>query len=229
MPALISCTQALGEPRYPSLKGIMAARSKEIATRSLADLGIDPATVGGGGRHDDRPRQQDAAGTRRDRGRARHARRRRGADRRVPRQAAGDLMGELWVVGEPGPDGGLARLSTEAATLARDLGGSSGHDVVGDRHRGGPVRSGRRSWPGSCRGWSPLRRSRRGRPCVVRAGSGAPGRPPRRGRHAAGPDPGRRRTGRAGSRRRPVGADRSRRPRPTRPALPGPTPVRRSR
>jgi electron transfer flavoprotein beta subunit len=47
MPAVISCTQALGEPRYPSLKGIMAARSKEIVTRSLADLGIDPATVGG--------------------------------------------------------------------------------------------------------------------------------------------------------------------------------------
>ncbi len=47
MPALISCTQALGEPRYPTLKGIMAARSKEIVTRSLADLGVDPATVGG--------------------------------------------------------------------------------------------------------------------------------------------------------------------------------------
>jgi electron transfer flavoprotein beta subunit len=47
MPALISCTQALGEPRYPSLKGIMAARSKEILTRSLGDLGLDPATVGG--------------------------------------------------------------------------------------------------------------------------------------------------------------------------------------
>jgi electron transfer flavoprotein beta subunit len=47
MPAIISCTQALGEPRYPSLKGIMAARSKEITTRSLADLGVDPATVGG--------------------------------------------------------------------------------------------------------------------------------------------------------------------------------------
>jgi electron transfer flavoprotein beta subunit len=46
MPALISGTQALGEPRYPSLKGIMAARSKEIATIGLADLGIDPATVG---------------------------------------------------------------------------------------------------------------------------------------------------------------------------------------
>lgn len=47
-PALIVCTQALGEPRYPSLKGIMAARSKEIVTKSLADIGIDPATVGGG-------------------------------------------------------------------------------------------------------------------------------------------------------------------------------------
>jgi electron transfer flavoprotein beta subunit len=38
MPALVVCTQALGEPRYPSLKGIMAARSKEIATRALDDV-----------------------------------------------------------------------------------------------------------------------------------------------------------------------------------------------
>jgi electron transfer flavoprotein beta subunit len=49
MPALVTCTQALGEPRYPSLKGIMAARSKEITTLSLADLDIDPASVGLGG------------------------------------------------------------------------------------------------------------------------------------------------------------------------------------
>jgi electron transfer flavoprotein beta subunit len=47
MPALIVGTQLLGEPRYPSLKGIMAARSKEVATKSLADLGLDPAEVGG--------------------------------------------------------------------------------------------------------------------------------------------------------------------------------------
>jgi electron transfer flavoprotein beta subunit len=47
MPAVISCTQALGEPRYPSLKGIMAARSKEIATTSLADISVDPSSVGG--------------------------------------------------------------------------------------------------------------------------------------------------------------------------------------
>ena len=47
MPALIVGTQLLGEPRYPSLKGIMAARSKEVVTKSLADLGFDPAAVGG--------------------------------------------------------------------------------------------------------------------------------------------------------------------------------------
>jgi electron transfer flavoprotein beta subunit len=38
MPALVVCTQALGEPRYPSLKGIMAARSKELTTRALGDV-----------------------------------------------------------------------------------------------------------------------------------------------------------------------------------------------
>ncbi len=48
MPALIVGTQLLGEPRYPSLKGIMAARSKEVVTKSLADLGMDAAAVGGG-------------------------------------------------------------------------------------------------------------------------------------------------------------------------------------
>jgi electron transfer flavoprotein beta subunit len=47
MPALVVCTQVLGEPRYPSLKGIMSARSKEIVSRSLADLGLDAGAVGG--------------------------------------------------------------------------------------------------------------------------------------------------------------------------------------
>jgi electron transfer flavoprotein beta subunit len=47
LPALVVATQALGEPRYPSLKGIMAARSKSIETWSLADLGLDPAGLGG--------------------------------------------------------------------------------------------------------------------------------------------------------------------------------------
>jgi electron transfer flavoprotein beta subunit len=45
-PALVMGTQLLGEPRYPSLRGIMQARSKPIETWSLADLGLEPASVG---------------------------------------------------------------------------------------------------------------------------------------------------------------------------------------
>ena len=52
-PAVVMGTQLLGEPRYPSLRGIMGARSKEIATRSLADLGLDSARVGGRRGRDD--------------------------------------------------------------------------------------------------------------------------------------------------------------------------------
>jgi len=40
-PALISVTAGIAEPRYASLKGIMAARSKEIKQIGLGDLGID--------------------------------------------------------------------------------------------------------------------------------------------------------------------------------------------
>ena len=47
LPALVVATQAIGEPRYPSLRGIMAARSKEISTWSLADLELGDAPVGG--------------------------------------------------------------------------------------------------------------------------------------------------------------------------------------
>jgi electron transfer flavoprotein beta subunit len=47
LPALIVGTQLLGAPRYPSLKGIMGARSKEVAQKSLADLALSPDDVGG--------------------------------------------------------------------------------------------------------------------------------------------------------------------------------------
>jgi electron transfer flavoprotein alpha subunit len=40
-------------------------------------------------------------------------------------------MGALWVVAEPGPEGALARISTEVATLARDLAAAAGREVVG--------------------------------------------------------------------------------------------------
>ena len=40
-PALITVTAAIAEPRYASLKGIMAARSKEIKQLALGDLGVE--------------------------------------------------------------------------------------------------------------------------------------------------------------------------------------------
>jgi len=46
LPALVSVTDQINEPRYPSFKGIMAAKKKPVETWSLADLGIDPALVG---------------------------------------------------------------------------------------------------------------------------------------------------------------------------------------
>ena len=47
-PALVMGTQLLGEPRYPSLRGIMQARSKPIDQWSLADLGVEASAVGAG-------------------------------------------------------------------------------------------------------------------------------------------------------------------------------------
>jgi electron transfer flavoprotein beta subunit len=49
LPALVSVTAGVVEPRYPSFKGIMAAKSKPVDQPSLADLGIDPSTVGAAG------------------------------------------------------------------------------------------------------------------------------------------------------------------------------------
>jgi len=43
LPALVSVTMAVGEPRYPSLKGIMGAKKKTITVLSLADLGLTQA------------------------------------------------------------------------------------------------------------------------------------------------------------------------------------------
>ena len=46
LPAVVSVVEAINEPRYPSFKGIMAAKSKPLDVKSAADLGIDAAAVG---------------------------------------------------------------------------------------------------------------------------------------------------------------------------------------
>jgi electron transfer flavoprotein beta subunit len=46
LPAVVSVVEKINEPRYPSFKGIMAAKKKPVETLSLADAGIDPGQVG---------------------------------------------------------------------------------------------------------------------------------------------------------------------------------------
>ncbi|WP_329235535.1 electron transfer flavoprotein subunit beta/FixA family protein [Streptomyces canus] len=49
LPAVVSVTDRSGDPRYPSFKGIMAAKKKPVETLGLADLGIEAAQVGRAG------------------------------------------------------------------------------------------------------------------------------------------------------------------------------------
>ncbi len=46
MPLVLSVTDQSGEARYPSFKGIMAAKKKPVETWSLSDLGVDAGQVG---------------------------------------------------------------------------------------------------------------------------------------------------------------------------------------
>jgi electron transfer flavoprotein beta subunit len=46
LPALVSVTDQINEPRYPSFKGIMAAKKKPVQTWGLADIGVEPGQVG---------------------------------------------------------------------------------------------------------------------------------------------------------------------------------------
>jgi electron transfer flavoprotein beta subunit len=46
LPVVLSVTDQSGEARYPSFKGIMAAKKKPLETWSLADLGVDAELVG---------------------------------------------------------------------------------------------------------------------------------------------------------------------------------------
>jgi electron transfer flavoprotein beta subunit len=46
LPALVSVTDQTGEVRYPAFKAILAGKKKPVSTWSLADLGVDPGTVG---------------------------------------------------------------------------------------------------------------------------------------------------------------------------------------
>jgi electron transfer flavoprotein beta subunit len=46
IPAVVSVVEKINEPRYPSFKGIMAAKKKPLTTLTLADAGIEADNVG---------------------------------------------------------------------------------------------------------------------------------------------------------------------------------------
>lgn len=46
LPAVVSVVEKINEPRYPSFKGIMAAKKKPVETLSVADAGLDASRLG---------------------------------------------------------------------------------------------------------------------------------------------------------------------------------------
>jgi electron transfer flavoprotein beta subunit len=49
LPAVVAVSDAINEPRYPSLKGIMGAKKKPFDLLALADLGVDASAAGDAG------------------------------------------------------------------------------------------------------------------------------------------------------------------------------------
>ena len=87
LPAVISVVEQINEPRYPSFKGIMAAKKKPVETMTLADPGID-AGPGRAGRRRPPRWSTSRSGRHAQAGHDRQGRRRRRRQgRRVPRRA----------------------------------------------------------------------------------------------------------------------------------------------
>jgi electron transfer flavoprotein beta subunit len=51
LPVLLTVSNEIGEPRYPTIKGIMAAKKKEPVIWKPADIGVEVAKIGAAGRH----------------------------------------------------------------------------------------------------------------------------------------------------------------------------------
>ena len=124
MPAVVSVSDAINEPRYPSLPAIMGAKRKPHEVLSLADAGIDAGAVGTEGSRT----KVDGLSTppaRRRSGQDRGRRHRGREDRGLPRRAQGGrLMAGILVLAER-QDGAYSKgslgLIEEAARLGAAL------------------------------------------------------------------------------------------------------------
>ncbi len=129
LPAVVAVSDAINEPRYPSLKGIMSAKSKPAETVSLADIGVEPERAGEAGSRTvvsalGPPPREGRAGQ--DRGR----RLGRRADRRVSRREEADLMADTLVFLEH-HDGQLQKGSLGVLGKAAAIGGDVAGVVLG--------------------------------------------------------------------------------------------------
>jgi len=88
LPALVTVTAGVVEPRYPSFKGIMAAKNKPLDRLAVADLGVPVEQVGAGGAGQEVVSVEPADERRRYRGRRRQCPR---EDCGLPRAAQGHL------------------------------------------------------------------------------------------------------------------------------------------
>ena len=126
LPIVLSVTDQSGEARYPSFKGIMAAKKKPLETWSLSDLGIEAGQVGAVGRLVPGRRHHCPPAAHRRRDRHRRGRLGRHCAGRVPRVQEVHLrsdadMSEVLVVIDH-VDGAVKKPTYELLTIARRLG-----------------------------------------------------------------------------------------------------------
>ncbi len=91
MPAVVSVTAGVVEPRYPSFKGIMAAKNKPVDNVTPADLGLDASQVGWAGTRQEITNVAQAPGASGGR-EVRRRRHRRREGRVLPRATQGHLV-----------------------------------------------------------------------------------------------------------------------------------------
>ena len=150
LPAVVTVTAGVVEPRYPSFKGIMAAKSKPVDNLTVADLGIDASQVGAGRRRAGDHRRLRGRGPRGGRDRGGRGRR-RAARRGLPRAAEGGLRcrsarSGCWPrAGDSGPTPVTLELLTKARAVASTVEAVAwGADA---RIAGRPARGARRHHP----------------------------------------------------------------------------------
>ena len=159
LPAVVAVSDAINEPRYPSLKGIMGAKSKPTETLALADIGVDAGSCRRRRLADERARAR-AASREGQPGQDRGRRLGSGAARRLARREEAALSTLVFLEHHDGViQKGVTRRSRTRARRRWRRGGRRGRARRGRRCRVGRARTAYRPCTPSTRR-SSRRRSR---------------------------------------------------------------------